>query len=252
MEKQQRNSSSPPATSTEGGREDQDQDLLCPPQRPLECPLLLCRGAQPQGSSAGGTVMPRRQSLRGGGALRSSALLRSSTLPPPTRPNASYPACRCPTPCSRTSPTSPPSSTPATSGTTSCRGRPRPRTSGPAYSVAAPGEHSSLCAICRFLGSDNRETFFKTTQRHQVVSSQPADLCESLVQPGTSRTSENSPLRNLEERLLSGLSAFRNLVLLFSPSLLPLLLLGVLSLCCYVSLLLSVPSPPQHVQSEAT
>lgn len=26
--------------------------------------------------------------------------------------------------------------------------------------------------VCRFLGNDNKETFFKTTQRHQVVSSQ--------------------------------------------------------------------------------
>lgn len=68
VEKQQRNSSSPPAASTEGGCQDQDQDLLCTPQRPLECPLLLCRGAQPQSSSAGGTVMVRGGSLGGGGA----------------------------------------------------------------------------------------------------------------------------------------------------------------------------------------
>lgn len=47
VEKLQRNSSSLPAVFTEGGREDQDQDLFCPPQRALECPLLLCRGAQP-------------------------------------------------------------------------------------------------------------------------------------------------------------------------------------------------------------
>lgn len=30
-----------------------------------------------------------------------------------------------------------------------------------------------LFPVCRFLGSDDRETFFKTTQRHQVVSSDP-------------------------------------------------------------------------------
>lgn len=125
------NSSSPPAASAEGGREDQDQDLLRPPQRPVECPLLLRRGAQPQGSSAGGTDGARGRSLGGGGASRSSALLRFSTLLSPMRPSASYPACRCPTPCSRMSPTSRTSSTPATSGTTSCRGRPRPHSPGP-------------------------------------------------------------------------------------------------------------------------
>lgn len=69
VEKQQKYSSSPPAASIEGGREDQDQNLLCPPQRPLECPLLLCRGAQPQGSSAGETAMVRGGVLYEGGVL---------------------------------------------------------------------------------------------------------------------------------------------------------------------------------------
>lgn len=65
VDKLLRNSSSPPAASAEGGREDQDQDLLRPPQRPVECPLLLRRGAQPQGSSAGGTDGVRGRSLEG-------------------------------------------------------------------------------------------------------------------------------------------------------------------------------------------
>lgn len=108
--------------------------------------------------------------------------LRSSPLRSLTGPNSSCPSCRSRTPSPRRSPTHHLTTTPVSSGPTSWRGS----ESQSCFTCSLPaGRSDSLgcpaLSVCRFLGSEDKNTFFKTTQRHQVVSS-------GTVRHPTSRT----------------------------------------------------------------
>ena len=123
---------------------------------------------------------------------------RWSTLRSLTGLSTSCPSCPSAALCLRTSPTLHLTTTPVSSGATSCRGTDSSRRhfeSMMSYlkTMTRNVLNERLCvqrwerrnaqwkfcdmtfdpvSVRRFLGSDDRDTFFKTTQRHQVVSSQ--------------------------------------------------------------------------------